>query len=76
MTEAIINMIKAGLGVSVLVRWAAAPYLNSSDLVPVHLTRSGIRRMWYAVTLREDSRPAYIQGFIELLKDNAPMILK
>lgn len=68
MTEAIINMVKSGLGISVMVRWAAAPYLDSPDLIPLRLTRKGIRRTWYAVTLREDPRPAYIQRFIELLK--------
>ena len=74
MTETIVSMIKAGLGVSVMVRWAAAPYLNSSDLVPLHLTRRGIRRTWYAVTLREDPLPTYIQAFIGLLRESGPLL--
>lgn len=72
-TEVIIDMIRAGLGISVMVRWAVSPYLNNPDLVPLHLTSGGIKRTWYAVTLREDPRPAYVQYFIKLLKDNAPL---
>jgi LysR family transcriptional regulator for metE and metH len=70
MTEAIVDMIKAGLGISVMVRWAVSPYLRSSDLVPLRLTRGGARRTWYAVTLRENPRPPYIKEFIALLREN------
>jgi len=70
MTDAIIDMVKAGLGITVMVRWAATPYLRSARLVPIRLTRKGVKRTWYAMTLKDPNRPGYIQGFIDLLRDN------
>ncbi len=77
MTEAMIEMVKAGLGISVMVRWAASPYLKVSDnLVPLRLTKKGIRRTWYAATLKESGPCECIQTFVDLLKDSTSNIRK
>lgn len=69
-TEAIIEMVRAGLGITTLARWAAAPYLKSGDLVIIPLTPKGLKRTWYAVTMKEDNPPSYLNCFIQHLVDN------
>lgn len=66
LTEAIIEMVKAGLGISVMAHWAAAPYLSSSGLRAVPLTKRGQHRQWYGVTLKAAKTPPYVTKFIEL----------
>lgn len=58
LTEALVESVKAGLGVAVLARWAVANALASKEVAGVHLGRRGLRRAWYAVTRRGPSEPA------------------
>jgi LysR family transcriptional regulator for metE and metH len=67
LTEAIIEMIKAGLGVGVLARWAAEPALKSGAVAAVRVTRRGIRRQWTAATLANRAEPVWMREFIQLL---------
>lgn len=67
LTEAIIELVKAGLGVSVLARWAIAPQLRDRSLVGVPLTARGFHRRWWAVTRPHETRPAYQDRLLELL---------
>ena len=67
LTEAIVELVKAGLGVSVLARWAIAPQLRDGSLVGVPLTARGFHRRWWAVTRPHESAPAYQQSLLELL---------
>jgi len=67
LTEAMIEMAKAGLGISVMARWAAGPHLADGSLVGVPLTRHGLRRMWYAAVIRNGTTPAHITEFIGLI---------
>lgn len=67
LTEAIIELVKAGLGVAVLARWSVAPQLASGELRGVRLTRDGFYREWSAARLRSKSTPAYVEDFIRLL---------
>jgi LysR family transcriptional regulator for metE and metH len=67
LTEAIVEMVKANQGVSVLARWAAEPYLRNGTLVATRLTEAGIRREWAAATLRKESTPLHLHEFCRLL---------
>lgn len=70
LTEAMIEMVKAGLGVAVLPNWVIKPYVDSGQLVAIPLTRQRMLRTWYAATLKNKQLPAYTHQFIEHLAQN------
>lgn len=67
LTEAIVEMVKAGLGVAALARWAIEPYVRAGTLVGVRITPDGVHRSWFAATLRQATTPLYIREFCRLL---------
>jgi LysR family transcriptional regulator for metE and metH len=74
LTEAILEMIKAGLGVGFLARWAVAPHERHGELVARPLTSRGFRRPWMAATLRARQAPAYLAEFISVIASQVPEI--
>lgn len=67
LTEAILEMVKAGLGVSVLPTWAVRSALDSGQVHAVRITRAGVRRQWTAATLQGVEEPAYVTDFLDLV---------
>ena len=67
LTEAIIEMVKAGLGITVLARWAVKDQMESGRLITRPLTSKGLHRQWSAAMLRNDSTPDYVNAFVDLL---------
>jgi LysR family transcriptional regulator for metE and metH len=76
LTEAIIEMVKAGLGVSVLARWAITPELESGVLSAVPLTRKGFYRQWSAAMIKSKSLPPYLTEFVRLLAAEAAPVVR
>ena len=60
-------MVKAGLGVSVLPHGVVAPHLESEGLSAIRIRRKGIRRTWFAASLKNKELPAYMTVFIRNL---------
>ncbi|ANM29999.1 hypothetical protein ABI59_11090 [Acidobacteria bacterium Mor1] len=75
LTEAIIELVKAGQGVAALARWAVAPHLENGALIARPFGSQGLRRCWHAVTLRRDPAPAHLATFVELLRERLPAML-
>jgi LysR family transcriptional regulator, regulator for metE and metH len=71
LTEAILEMVKARLGVSVMQTWAIEPALRAGDVRAVPITAGGIRRQWSAATLKQAGRVAHVEAFIDLLAARA-----
>ena len=67
MVEAIIEIVKGGLGISVLARWAVQAHLDAGTLVARSVTRKGLHRQWHAALLRNDFQPAFINDFVTML---------
>jgi LysR family transcriptional regulator for metE and metH len=67
LTEAILELVKAQMGVAILARWAVQPYLERSGLAIVQVGRHGVRRQWQAATRVARSTPGYIGEFITFL---------
>ena len=67
LTEAILEMVKAGLGISVMQTWSVEPAIRSGEVRAIPITATGIRRRWSAVTLRAAPVAPHVEAFIELL---------
>lgn len=66
LTEAIIELVAAGLGVAVLAAWAVAPAVRSGAVKTVRIGK-GFTRTWYAAVRSADVTPAYRFDLMELL---------
>lgn len=53
--EAIVEMVAAGLGTSVLAGWAVAGAIDSGRIVSAQVGKSGLRVPWHAAIRRGDS---------------------
>jgi LysR family transcriptional regulator for metE and metH len=71
-TEALIEMVKAGVGISVFARWAVAPHLRDGSLAAVRLTARGVYRKWHAAVRREAEPVPSLQALVTLLRRHAP----
>ena len=71
-TEAIIELVKAGMGVAVLAWWAVEPAVRSGALRAVPMTRKGCRRTWSAATLKDMARVPHVREFIDLIAARPP----
>lgn len=69
-TEAIIEMVKAGLGVNVMAKWIVEPYLKEDQIALVPVTKRGLHRTWNTITLKQETTPQYLLNFVEHLKCN------
>lgn len=72
LTEGIIEMVKAGLGASVLPRWSIVNALASRDVKAIRITKGGVFRKWFAVTLSDAAPAPFIEEFVRLLIKHGP----
>ncbi|HSF15043.1 MAG TPA: LysR substrate-binding domain-containing protein [Vicinamibacteria bacterium] len=68
LTEALVETVKAGLGVTVLSRWAVAPHLREGTLRAIPVTREGLVRHWWAAVPRGARRPG-VTELVELVRE-------
>jgi len=68
LTEAKVELVKAGLGVAVLARWAVAPHVKAGTLKAVPLTSRGLHRRWSAVTIRSKPPVEHVDAFVNVLR--------
>src|SRR5262245_53544591 len=73
LTEAIVELVKAGLGVSVMARWAVEPIVKAGALVARPLTARGMHRRWSAVMPKDLAKTDFVKEFVELLKEHSPV---
>ncbi len=72
LTEAIFELVKAGLGVTILARWAVQPLVDAGTLIARPLTARGLHREWKAVMPKDLAGVDYVKGFVELLERYGP----
>jgi LysR family transcriptional regulator for metE and metH len=72
LTEAITELVKAGLGVAFLARWAVQPLIDAGTIVARPLTARGLHRVWRAVLPKDLARADHVLEFIDLLEKHAP----
>ena len=71
-TEALLELVRAGLGVSVIARWAVTRHVSNGDLVAVPLTKTGRRRTWSLAARRGIAERAPVSVLVALLRAHAP----
>lgn len=76
LTEAIIEMVKADVGIGILARWAVLPQIEAGAIHALPITKRGLFRRWAAVTLKSKRPTPYQLEFIRLLADNSVLVLK
>jgi len=64
-TDATIEMVNAGLGITVMADWIVEPYLQGRNIVAIPLDDIVAKRSWFAATCKQT--PA-ITNFLECLK--------
>lgn len=72
LTETITELVKAGLRVAILARWAVQPLLDAGAIVGRSLPARGMHRVWSAVMPKDLARTDYVNEFIDLLERHAP----
>src|SRR5262245_6888114 len=73
LTEAILELVRAGMGVSILARWVVQPYLESHALCGVRLGSHGFLRAWTGVVPRALAKTDYVNEFLRLVGAHAPV---
>ena len=63
LTEAMIELTKAGMGICVLARWAVEPHVRAGTLRAVPLTAAGLSRRWYSATRATKNKPPHLREF-------------
>jgi LysR family transcriptional regulator, regulator for metE and metH len=70
LTEAVVETVKAGLGVSVMARWAVSPQLKNGSLRAMPVTESGLMRHWWAAFPRGARARQGVGELIEVLRES------
>jgi LysR family transcriptional regulator for metE and metH len=67
-TEVMMELVKADIGVAVVHRWIAEPQLRSGDVVACRLTRGGLWKPWKAVFARTTPHREALRDLIALVR--------
>lgn len=67
LTEAVVESVKAGLGVAIMARWAVEPHLRDGSLAGVRVTPEGLCRQWWACFRHGNAAPG-IRELAEILR--------
>lgn len=67
-TEAVIEMVKAGFGRSILSRWAVQPYIDKHQLMALSVTKQGMPVKWSAVVRKSHQHGKLLEAVCEQLQ--------
>ncbi|MGH9349383.1 MAG: LysR family transcriptional regulator [Vicinamibacterales bacterium] len=67
LTEAILEMVKANLGVTIIATWSVLPAIASGAVRAISLGPRGVFRQWSAATVKGAAEPRHVTDFIQLL---------
>lgn len=68
LTEAIIQAVRSGVGISVLARWLVAPDLEAGTLRELRIGKRGLKRTWYAAVRDYRKKSPVIVRLVEELR--------
>jgi LysR family transcriptional regulator for metE and metH len=70
LTEAIIQTVRAGIGISVIARWLATPEVEAGQIQAIRVTPRGLRRTWYAAIPSHRADAPAIRKLVKTLKEH------
>ena len=74
LTDALIELVNAGLGVGLVSRWAVAPYEVRGEIATRRFTRAGLAERWSAVYRSDAAARLPLARFTELVRASPPMV--
>ncbi|WP_437957331.1 LysR family transcriptional regulator [Sorangium sp. So ce119] len=74
LTDALVDLVKAGLGVGLVSRWAVAPSIARGEVVARRFTRDGLPERWTAVYRADAAARFPLARFAELLRAPSSLI--
>jgi len=72
---AVSSMVRAGLGLAVVPRWAVAADLAANRLAGLSIGKSGLYRAWGLGQRAEDHQPQTLRAFVRLCLERLPPLL-
>ena len=66
-TEAMLELTRANMGVTILARWALQPHLERGGLKALRIEHPAARRTWMAAIRAARPTPGYVDDFIRFL---------
>jgi len=71
-TEALFELVRTGLGLSVVARWAVARRVRDGELAAIPLTKTGRKRTWSAAVRKPIADRSAVHALVALLRQHAP----
>jgi LysR family transcriptional regulator for metE and metH len=71
LTDALVELVKSGLGVGLVSRWAVAPHVLRGEIATRRLTRAGLSERWSAVYRRDAATRLPLKRFAALVRQRA-----
>jgi LysR family transcriptional regulator for metE and metH len=68
LTEALLELVRAGRGVAALASWMVAPRVARGELVAVPIRETAAKRRWYAVVRRQPRPDPQLAAFVRALR--------
>ena len=72
LTEAVLGLVKANVGVAILAGWVLQRYLAAGTVRGIRITAKGCHRRWQAVVPKRLAGKDYINEFCRLVTAHAP----
>ena len=72
---AVSSMVRAGLGLAVVPRWAVLDDVNAGQMVGLSIGKNGLFRSWGLGVRAEDHQPQTLRAFVRLCRDRLPSLL-
>jgi LysR family transcriptional regulator, regulator for metE and metH len=70
LTEARVELVKAGMGLTVLSKWLVKPFVRESNAIKLlPIGKKGFYRTWFTVTLNEKKNDPALKQFVSFLRD-------
>jgi DNA-binding transcriptional LysR family regulator len=72
---AVTSMVRVGLGLAIVPRWAVTDDLASGGLAGLSIGKNGLARAWGLAVRADDHQPPTLRAFVRLCQERLPALL-